>query len=243
MKATFDHVESVTPDISTFWFQPERPVRYLAGQFTEIQLPHDPADARGVKRWFTLSSSPTEDLVAITTKFAPHSVQGRSLHSRSSTFKRQLRALKPGAKLTLADPMGDFVLPKDPQVPLVFVAGGMGITPVRSMVKWLLDKGEQRSIQLVYAVSRIEDMAFEPLLKKYGLAFTPIVSHPPAGYGGETGPLTSRRILELIGHNDQSLIYLSGPEPMIEAFYKELVAIGIPSERLVTDYFHGYQRF
>lgn len=234
MNVAFDHAETVAKNIKTFWFKPERPVRYLAGQFTEIHFPHEPADERGIRRWFTLSSSPTEDLVAITTRFAS---------GEGSSFKKQLAALKPGSKLTLADPMGDFVLPKDPTVPLVFIAGGMGITPVRSMIKWLLDQNQQRNIHLVYAVSKVEDMAFEPLLAEYGLALTPIVSQPPAGYQGEKGPLTSQRILELAAGDPNTLIYLSGPEPMVETFFKELTTQGIPSERLVTDYFPGYQQF
>lgn len=234
MNVTFDHAESVAKNIKTFWFRPERPVNYTAGQFTEIHFPHDPADQRGIRRWFTLSSSPTEAMVAITTRFA---------RSEGSSFKKQLEIMRPGTPLKLADPMGDFVLPKDPSIPLIFVAAGMGITPVRSMVKWLVDTGEQRRIYLLYAVSELEDMAFVPLIKDYDLAFTPIVSHPPAGYSGETGPLTSQRILKLAENDPNTLIYLSGPEPMVETFFKELTAKGIPSERLVTDYFPGYPEF
>src|SRR6185369_15796787 len=103
----------------SFWFRPERPVDYIAGQFTEIYLPHSGADSRGERRWFTLSSSPTDALVSITTQFIP---------TEGSTFKKELFGLRPGAALKLADPMGDFVLPKDPSIPLLFIAGGLGIT-------------------------------------------------------------------------------------------------------------------
>jgi glycine betaine catabolism B len=234
MNVTFDHSEPVAHNIKTFWFKPERKVDYIAGQFTEIYLPHDTPDDRGIRRWFTLSSSPSEELVSITTKFASHD---------GSSFKRQLAALEPGMELKLADPMGDFVLPKDPSIPLVFVAGGMGITPMRSMIKWLSDTGEQRQIHLVYAVTELDDLAFEPLFRSYDLQFTPIVKHPPEGYGGQTGSLSSDRILELAGNKADSLIYLSGPEPMVETFFKDLQTKGVAAERLVTDYFPGYQQF
>jgi glycine betaine catabolism B len=233
MNVAFEHAEPVTDNIKTFWFRPERPVRYIAGQFTELYLPHE-ADDRGIRRWFTLSSSPSEDMVSITTKFAA---------GEGSTFKRQLAALNPGAALKLADPMGDFVLPKDASIPLVFVAGGMGITPVRSMVKWLLDTGEKRNIHLIYAVSEPEELAFEPLFKEYPLVFTPIIKHPYVSYKGETGSISSDRILQLAGKDPQAIIYLSGPEIMVETFFKELPAKGIPAERLVTDYFPGYPQF
>src|SRR5690349_12906121 len=123
MNVIFDHAEDTADHIKTFWFKPEKPVKYTAGQFTEIYLPHDNADNRGQRRWFTVSSSPTDPMVSITTKFATE---------HGSTFKQTLAALKPGTPLKLADPMGDFVLPKDPSIPLIFVAGGIGVTPMHS---------------------------------------------------------------------------------------------------------------
>ncbi len=234
MNVTFDHAEPVAPSIQTFWFKPERPVRYIAGQFTEIYLPHDQPDDRGIRRWFTLSSSPTEDMVSITTKRASH---------RSGSFKEELWRLAPGTPLKLADPMGDFVLPKDKTIPIVFVAGGMGITPMRSMVKWLKDSGEHRQIHLIYAVTEEADLAFTDLFKDYDLEFTPIVKTPAGNWDGLTGSISSQRVLELAPDDGKSIYYLSGPEPMVETFYKEMRAKGIPDERLVTDYFPGYQQF
>lgn len=229
MRVALARIEQITPHIRTFWFKPERRVRYIAGQFTELHLPHEPADERGIRRWFTLSSSPSEDLIAITTRFDD---------IRTSTFKRELAALKPGEQLDLADPMGDFVLPKDPDIPLVFAATGLGITPVRSMIKWLHDVDEQRNIQLLYAATSPEELAFKPLFRNYNLRFTPIIKHPPAGFAGETGSLTAERIAR--SASSDALIYISGPEILIEKLFKELPALGVASERLVTDYFPGY---
>lgn len=235
MNVVFDHIEHTAHNVVTFWFKPERPVRYIAGQFTELYLPLDETDSRGARRWFTLSSSPTDTMVSITTKFAPH---------QSSAFKQHLKNLRPGATLKLADPMGDFVLPKDPAIPIVFVAAGMGITPVHSMIKWLKDTGQQRKVHLIYAVTDQEDLAFLPLFKAYKLtSFTPLIKHPAPDYAGEVGSLTTDRILQLVPDDGKSLIYLSGPELMVETFYKELPAKGIGAERLVTDYFPGYQNF
>ena len=234
MNATFVGSEETAHNIKTFWFKPEQPVRYQAGQFTEIYLPHDNPDGRGIKRWFTLSSSPTEELLSITTKFASH---------QGSSFKQCLAQLKPGTLLRLADPMGDFVLPRDKTIPLVFVAGGMGVTPMRSMVKWLLDNGEKRQIHLIYAVTEEDELAFVPLFTEYGLQLTPVVKIPQSGYSGETGSLSTDRISQLAPDDDRYRLYLSGPEPMVETFYKDLKAKGFTEDRLVTDYFPGYQQF
>lgn len=221
----FVKAEKVARDTKTLWFRPEQPIRYIAGQFTELYLPHEDADERGIRRWFTLSSSPTEELIGITTKFAT---------SDSSSYKRHLQALKPGAVLKLADPMGDFVLPKNPSIPILFVAGGMGITPVRSMVKWLSDTGEQRQIRLLYVVNQPEDLAFQDVLQGYHMDFVPYFTN-------QNGRLTAKQIADVVT-DDETFVYLSGPELMVETFYKQLQTYGISPDRLAGDYFPGYQR-
>lgn len=237
MNVVFSHREPVATNVVTLWFKPDRPVWYVAGQFTEMYLPHASVDSRGERRWFTISSSPTDPLIGITTRLSVDD---------SSSFKKALDALRPGDALKLADPMGDFVLPKDTSLPLVFVAAGLGITPVHSMVKFMRDRREERRAHLIYAVSHEDELAFLPLFNEYDLQFTPIVKHASEGWHGETGSLSTSRILELAGPDaldENALIYLSGPEPMVETFYKDLIAQNFPNERLVTDYFPGYTQF
>ncbi|HXH26592.1 MAG TPA: FAD-dependent oxidoreductase [Candidatus Acidoferrum sp.] len=230
MQVIFDHTEPAAQHIQTFWFRPLAPVQYVAGQFTQLRIPHDNADERGTEHYFTLSSSPTEDKLSITTKFA----------ERSSTFKQALRQLRSGTELTMAEPDGEFTLPADESRPLVFVAGGIGITPIRSMVKWLTDVREHRDIQLIYAVTDFAELAFEHLFVEYGLEFIPVVTNPPEGWAGETGRLDSARIVQLIGDIGDKLFYLSGPEPMVEGLAGGLPAQGVPKEQIVTDFFPGY---
>lgn len=231
MQATFVRIDDEAKNIKTLWFKPEKPLHYIAGQFTEVRLPIEQPDNRGDKRWFTLSSSPTDELVSITTRLDPE---------RPSTFKQTLFGLQPGAQLTLAEPMGDFVLPKKKDIPLVFVAGGIGITPMHSMITWLVDTGEQRQISLFYAANTLEDMVFLDVFEKAPITFEPIPSHPPQDWEGRTGRLTSDAIASLPGVKDNALVYVSGPEPMVEAFYKELQDKGVAQHRLVMDYFPGY---
>lgn len=223
MYATLEYVEDVAGHIKTLWFRPELPARYIAGQFTELYLPHNNADDRGIRRWFTLSSSPTEELLAITTRLGP---------AKRSSFKEQLASLKPGTRLHLADPMGDFVLPKDPTIPIFFVAAGLGITPVRSMIKWLRDTGERRSIKLWFAAAP-EELAFEQLFQSYELDFLPITT-------GVRERLTANKIN--LAAPEDSYIYISGPEELVESLYKQLKRLGIDPSRLVADYFPGYSR-
>ena len=234
MKVVFDHSAEETKNIRTFYFRPEKPVRYTAGQFIELTLPNKHPDGRGIKRWFTLSSSPTEELLSITTKFTPE---------KSSTFKQDLFSLKPGVLLNMADPMGDFVLPKDKTRPLVFIAGGMGITPMHSMIKWLDDNQEHRTIHLIYGASEPSQLIFRKLFAKYGLPVTLNVSQPVRGWRGGTGKLDAQKIFAMEPNIDNKLYFMSGPEPMIETMYKDFKARGVKESQLVTDYFPGYPAF
>lgn len=234
MQVSLVRTESANPagTAKTFWFKPEKSLRYTAGQFIELYLPHKQPDERGIKHWFTLSSSPTDELISITTKLDP-------VHS--STFKQALAALQPGAVVTMSEPMGDFVLPQDTAIPLIFVAGGIGVTPIHSMIKWLHDKQQVRNISLLYAVNQPEELAFEELFRSTpGVTLIPIYTQPPAGWQGLSGRLTAEIILSYVQPGSNPLIYVSGPEPMTEALEASLLASGVSSDRLVLDFFPGY---
>lgn len=220
MKLKLVRKEPAAKDIITFWFKPETEVSRIAGQYTQLYLPHPDMDERKDKRWFTISSSPTEGLWSVTTKLDPW---------RKSSFKTALLSLEPGAKIKAQLPMGDFVLPKDASLPLLFVAGGIGITPYRSILKFLTDTGEKRDITLIYAVNDAEEIAFKDVIKESG-----------ANFISRIGRLDSAQILEHIKTNIDQIIYLSGPERMVENLQKGLLSSGISEERIRTDFFHNY---
>jgi ferredoxin-NADP reductase len=231
MQVTFAHSHDEAANIRTFYFKTERPVSYTAGQFTELTIPHKHPDKRGVKRWFTLSSSPTDELLSITTKFAV---------DKSSSFKKALFKLQPGTELHMAEPMGDFVLPKLIQTPLVFVAGGIGITPFHSILKWLTDTHETRPIKLLYGVRTEDEIIFQDTFRKVGIEPAIVVSEPSDAWGGERGRLSAELILGLEKPPEDGLIYVSGPEPMVEALEKDLHKAGLDKRRFVGDFFPNY---
>lgn len=212
--------EKVAKDTYMFWFEPEKPIDYVAGQYIELHLPHENPDERKTRRWFTLSSSPTEKLLAITTRFHAE---------RTSSFKTRLKNLEIGETVNMMPPMGDFVLPKDPELPLLFVAGGIGITPYRSMLKYLTDKGESRKIKLIYGVSGKEYAAFEDLIRK-----------SPAEYELHFGRLSGNDIDRFIKPDSDQAVFVSGPEKMVERLQQELLGKGVDSRQLRVDFFHNY---
>jgi len=231
MQVRLDHTHQENYNVRTFWFKPEHTVRYTAGQFIEMYLPHDNPDERGIKHWFTLSSSPTDKLISITTKY---------FGDKASSFKKTLFSLKLGSKIKIVEPMGDFVLPKDKTRPLVFVAGGIGLTPYHSIVKWLSDVGEKRQIQVLLAFNEPRDIIFDDLFKNYGAEVKIIVSNPTPDWKGLAGQLSASKIIKLTGGSDGKQIYVSGPEPMVEVLEKDLLEHGIKKSHLVLDFFPNY---
>lgn len=231
MRVVFDHTKDEASNITTFFFKPEKPVRYTAGQYTELTLPHKNPDDRGTKRWFTLSSAPEGEFLTITTKHAD---------DHGSSFKKALWNLKPGTEVHMAEPMGDFVLPKLIQTPLVFVAGGIGLTPFHSIFEWLAVTGETRPIKFLYGVRTEDEIIFQETFNKVGIEPTIVVSDPSPAWGGERGRLSAELILGLEKPSDDALVYVSGPEPMVEALEKDLKKAGLPKDRLVGDFFPNY---
>ena len=231
MKAVFQKAQEEAPDILSYYFKPEKPLSYIPGQFIELTLPHDTPDDRGIRRWFTLTSIESDGHLRITTK----------LSEESSSFKKHIQTLQPGDLVDIAEPMGDFVLPRDTSIPLVFVAGGMGVTPFASMFRHLAKTNEQRTIRLLYAVRTEDDIIFQDAFEAANIHATIVVSQPSEAWGGERGHLNADHILKLAEPTSDSLIYLTGPEPMIEELQKDLLALHIPSGNIVTDFFHGYQ--
>ena len=230
MHAFLERIISENEQIKTFCFRPESPVRYTAGQYIEMTLPHDNPDDRGANRWFTLSSSPTDEYISITTRLTPG----------GSSFKKALAALQAGNGVTISEPMGDFVLPKLLQTPLIFVAGGIGITPFHSMLEWMAATGEERPVTMLYGVKSEDDIIFRETARKAGVHLTVVVEEPSSEWGGERGRLTADIITGITRPTEDALLYVSGPEAMVEGLQKDLLTAGIDRQQIVTDTFPGY---
>jgi glycine betaine catabolism B len=231
MKVTYVKSEKIAKDIYSFYFKPEKPVRYTAGQFIELYIPHPSQDKRGKKRWFTLSSAPHEELLAITTRFTD---------PNGSSFKQALQGLNKDTILHMASPMGDFVLPKDSSIPLVFVAGGIGCTPFRSIIRDLQLTNEARDIQMIYASRNSDSVAFLNIFQKLGDQFKIILSDIDTSWKGETGKLNADKVYEMAEIKDNHYVYLSGPEPLVETLNDELKAKGLNKRHIYTDFFPNY---
>jgi ferredoxin-NADP reductase len=224
MKATYTDKQLVARDTYQYNFEPEHRLNIIAGQFVEITLDVSDVDDRGNNRWFTVSSPPEDQNFSITTKII----------DKSSRFKKTLTALKPGDSITVSEPMGDFVLPIVKETPILMVAGGIGITPYLSIMSHLKATEQKRKIDLIYAVNDIKDAVdlseFEDRISSLRVLSSV-----------EDGKKLSSKLIydEFVKNNDQ-LIYIAGPEGMVESIGEELLNMGIDSSALVRDFFPGY---
>ncbi len=217
--------EIVDSVIGNFWFEPARPFVFAPGQFLEYTFAHSHPDARGVRRYYSIASSPTEPRVLLSTKFS----------QPGSTFKQALLDMKAGDEIIASKVAGDFVLPSDPQQRLAFIAGGIGITPFRSMVKYLLDTNQARDIVLLYGAREEKDLVFRDMFEeareKFGMRTISVLSKM----------IDQNIIQKEVPDFTDRLFYVSGPEPMVHGVTKLLAGMKIPRKRIKCDYFPGYE--
>ena len=223
--------------IMSFTFQKPPGFSHRLGQYMEWTLPLRNADSRGARRYFSIASSPTEPELMIAARFP----------EKTSRYKQELAVMKPGDLIIAGELGGDFVLPRDQSLPLAFVAGGIGITPFRSMVKYLLDKGERRDIVLLYSCSTEEELVFRELFDearcRIGLktVYTLTDTHRiPQAWCGQRGPIDARMMRGEVPAIRQRRFFVSGPPGMVNAMVTTLHAAGVPRRQVRTDSFLGY---
>ncbi len=228
----------IAGDTAEFSFVTNQKFDYKPGQYMEFTLPHEKPDSRGVRRYFTMSSSPTEDHLKLGVKF----------YEPGSSYKAALLDIDQNSTFVGAQLAGDFVLPEsDPNQKLLFIAGGIGITPFRSMIKYLIDKHERRDIILLYSVRSSDDLAYKELLdqavKEIGLKVAYFITSRQAkavGVNVFRQQINRRVLTKQISDLDERLIYISGTHPMVESMQELLHEIGIAHDRIKIDFFPGY---
>lgn len=225
MQLTFLRKTKEKDNAYSFVFRPSKQCAWKAGQYLIYTLPHLTPDTRGTKRYFTIASSPFEKHIMLTTR----------IHAtNSSTFKKTLLRLPYGRNLSVDGPRGNFVI-DDPTQKYIFIAGGIGITPFRSI---LLDLDQQNlpiQAKLLYT-NRTSEFLYtkelEALMRK----------HPnfSIDYFVEPDRITKHSIQTINSNFLDYFFYISGPLPMVQTLEQLLYRIGIPETHIRQDYFPGY---
>jgi ferredoxin-NADP reductase/Na+-translocating ferredoxin:NAD+ oxidoreductase RnfD subunit len=226
----------IANDTADFIFDPKSKFNYKPGQYLEWTLSHDGTDSRGSRRYFTLASSPTEPDIRIGVKF----------YDKGSSFKRALLDANKDSLIVATQLAGDFVLPKDPSTKLVFIAGGIGITPYRSMIKYLLDTKQKRDIVLFYSARTSNDFAYKDVLeearRELGIKVYYLISDEDRQVPNKFVKFGRINPNMLNGVDDylSRVFYISGTPQMVKDVKKMLIQQGIPGKHIKTDHFSGY---
>jgi len=232
---TLQEVKNESPFAKTFKFGlNNQELNHQAGQYLTIDLPVD--DPRGKRRPFTISSSPTEKgFVTITTRIGP------------SPFKQTLNSLELGSKVPSKAPFGNFILPADTSKPLLMLAGEIGITPFRSMIRFASDTKLSLPIILFYSNRTPQDIPFktefdqlQDLNQYFKVIYTVNETEMSEKWTELTGFIDERMIRENIQDLNNSIFYVCGPPGMVEAMLQHLKKMDIPDDRIRIEKFSGY---
>ena len=226
----------IAPDIYEFIFTPARKLSFTPGQYMEWTLALPGSDSRGNRRFFTLASAPTEGDIRLGIKFYP----------KSSAFKQAMLTMDKTQDIVASQLAGDFTLSKDPTERCVFIAGGIGITPFRSMLKYLVDTHQRRPITLFYANKSPGDIVYRDVLdradRELGVktiyTITDARSQHPT-WTGNVGRITPEWIKKLVPRYQDATYYISGPTGMVVSFQETLRQLGIEDQYIKVDYFSG----
>lgn len=242
MKLTLVKKVSEAKGTKSYYWKPEKKVMWLPGQYYYFTLPKlTDNDARGATRHFTISSSPTEEHIVLTTRLR-----------EESGYKKTLDETKIGESIEGDGPTGTFILDQEQSEPQIFLAGGIGITPFRSFIKFALDNGYKTPIYLIYSNSLPEEIVFRKELENwtnkmenFKLLLTVSKSKESSEkWTGSVGRIDEKLIMNAVKNWNLDIknttFWVCGPPPMVSAMEGFLEKLKIAPDNIITEKFTGY---
>ena len=236
MEFTSTLLEKIRRSSDTSSYRFSRPAEYTfkAGQWYTITIP----SANGpLDHHFSHADSPTESHIELTTRLT------------GSVFKNTLDALPIGAEVEILGPFGAFLFGYD-KPKIAFLTGGIGVTPVRSMLRYLADtKGAGRvagqELTVFYGSMTEDGIVYKDDFDEFeraipGLRVIHVITNPTPEWKGYGGFITAGVIRAEISEPGDWTYYVVGPPPMITAMDKVLAQLEIPQGQIVVESFAGY---
>jgi phenol hydroxylase P5 protein len=210
-------IESLTPTVKGVWIKLDRSMQFQAGQYINLEIPSVP----GQMRAFSLANEPNDsDVVELNVRVVPGGLVTTQIHENLSV----------GDQVKVSGPYGRFFVRKSADVPLIFMAGGSGLSSPKSMIEDLLKKGFNHSVTLIYGQRNLNELYYHKelmeLMEKYpNFKYVPCLSNEESDsvWSGERGfvheAATKYFKDDFRGHK----AYLCGPPAMIEACISSLM--------------------
>ena len=220
-----------TPDVKSIKLGLEKKFDYKPGQYVMLELDIDDPENSNT-RPLSIASSPTEDFILLSTKIS------------QSLFKQRFNNLKIGDNVKIKGPMGVFILREDAKE-IIFLGGGIGITPFRDIIKYATDKRLNIKLTLLYSNRTPADIVYQdewPIFEKQNLNLKIVntVTDNTTGWNGRTGRINEQMIREFCNDINNALFYICGPPGMVEGLSQLLKTMNVPQQNVKIEKFAGY---
>ena len=220
------------PDVKTFRLAAidggPLPFEYLPGQFLNVIVPGEGPEGL-TKRSYTIASTPTQAAYCeITVKRDPAGTVSRYLHD----------SLQAGDEIKIAAPYGRFTFTGEEASSILLIGGGVGITPLMSVIRYLADRSWTGKITLLFGFATPADFVFREELttlerRHANLQIVPIVERPEGtDWTGRTGLIDAELVRKLVPDVADRIVHVCGPKPMMDAVRSFLPGLGIASDRI-----------
>ncbi|QKY70038.1 FAD-dependent oxidoreductase [Lentibacillus sp. CBA3610] len=227
--------EEIANDTMAFHWEMPDGFEFKAGQFGDFTL-IDPSETgeKGNSREFSFVHAPSENDLVTATRI------------RDSAFKRELEKLPEGSEVKFDGPIGNFTLHKTESTPAVFIIGGIGITPIRSMIAEATNKQTSHDMTLLHSNTTPEDAPFQSDFKAFeeknpNFKYIPVMTKAGADeWNGESGYIDEEMLKRYVSDVSEPIYYLSGPGDMVNAMYDMLVEAGANEDNIRAEEFYGY---
>lgn len=209
---------------------------FTPGDHVAFELPNFPRkDPQGNWRAFSIASAPHDDHLLFASRLT------------DNDFKKAVGELEVGDEILISDPSGGFELPQQATFPLMLFAGGIGITPFRSMIKYVVEQATPHQLTLVCANRHPEDALFHDELTAWDagnprFTYIPVITRPAglAGWAGHTGHIDHDFMTRYLRNVGRTLYYLAGTPRFVTSVRQLLLEHDVPEFLIRTDEFDGY---
>ena len=222
-----------TPTVESFRFKPEKKLEFIPGQFARIIFDRDNPSNKDLNKYLSFSSSPDKDYLEFTKRIS------------RSEFSGRLTSLRAGDEILIQGPMGSCVL-KPEYKKIAFLIGGIGITPVISIVEYVTERSLDTDVYLLYSNRTEEEILFYQELKSWEAAnpnikvcYT-VTDCAPQERTCIQGRICKDLFLEQIKDSRDRTFFIFGPPKMVEAMKTICSDVGVKPEQVRTESFIGY---
>jgi ferredoxin-NADP reductase len=233
VRAVFAERIKRTGTVESFRFMPSEKMEFAAGQFLEVIFDEVNRKNRNLNKYLSFSSSPTKDYVEVTKRLS------------ESAFSGKLKGLEPGDIVLLRSPLGNCAF--DPgSKKTAFLIGGIGITPVISIIEYIVEKKLDTSLVLFYSNRTPEEIAFKDELDTWRAAacnvkvIYTVTDCPPKEKSCEFGFIDKNAVAVNIPDVKERMMFIFGPPGMVDAMKKVCAELGLSPEKVKTESFAGY---